>query len=172
MAPPIAGLNVRRLLVSSKWFAAVQVSEFCTTVRPIVMNGCRIVLSGTVFERSYWIVTHLDMRGLSRVRAMAEFILSRKWGRRRRFSGRAKTLGSASGPKARTVVRPACKITGRDLHCAAPRAVEEAAVLTLLSDCSPAQPRRLADMLPTTSGHSSLEREYDYDTYRNIVYGI
>jgi hypothetical protein len=49
MAPPIAGLNVRRL---------------------------QIVLSGTVFERSYWIVTHLDMRELSRVRAMAEFILA------------------------------------------------------------------------------------------------
>jgi len=36
----------------------------------------QIVLPGTVFERSYWIVTHLDMRELSRVRAMAEFILA------------------------------------------------------------------------------------------------
>jgi len=34
------------------------------------------VLPGTVFERSYWIVTHLDMRELSRVRAMSEFILA------------------------------------------------------------------------------------------------
>jgi DNA-binding transcriptional LysR family regulator len=36
----------------------------------------QIVLPGTVFERSYWIVTHLDMRELSRVRAMAEFIIA------------------------------------------------------------------------------------------------
>ena len=36
----------------------------------------QIVLPGTVFERSYWIVTHLDMRELSRVRAMSEFILA------------------------------------------------------------------------------------------------
>jgi DNA-binding transcriptional LysR family regulator len=36
----------------------------------------QIVLPGTVFERRYWIVTHLDMRELSRVRAMSEFILA------------------------------------------------------------------------------------------------
>jgi DNA-binding transcriptional LysR family regulator len=36
----------------------------------------QIVLPDTVFERSYWIVTHLDMRELSRVRAMSEFILA------------------------------------------------------------------------------------------------
>jgi DNA-binding transcriptional LysR family regulator len=36
----------------------------------------QIVLPGTVFERSYWIVTHLDMRELSRVRAISEFILA------------------------------------------------------------------------------------------------
>ena len=36
----------------------------------------KIVLPDTVFERSYWIVTHLDMRELSRVRAMSEFILA------------------------------------------------------------------------------------------------
>jgi DNA-binding transcriptional LysR family regulator len=36
----------------------------------------QIVLPGMVFERSYWIVTHLDMRELSRVRAMAEFIIA------------------------------------------------------------------------------------------------
>jgi DNA-binding transcriptional LysR family regulator len=36
----------------------------------------QIVLPGAVFERSYWIVTHLDMRELSRVRAMSEFILA------------------------------------------------------------------------------------------------
>jgi DNA-binding transcriptional LysR family regulator len=36
----------------------------------------QIVLPDTVFERSYWIVAHLDMRGLSRVRAMSEFILA------------------------------------------------------------------------------------------------
>jgi DNA-binding transcriptional LysR family regulator len=36
----------------------------------------QIVLPGTVFERSYWIVTHLDMRELSRVRATSEFILA------------------------------------------------------------------------------------------------
>jgi DNA-binding transcriptional LysR family regulator len=36
----------------------------------------RIVLPDTVFERSYWIVTHLDMRELSRVRAISEFILA------------------------------------------------------------------------------------------------
>jgi DNA-binding transcriptional LysR family regulator len=35
----------------------------------------QIVVPGTVFERSYWIVTHLDMRELSRVRAISEFIL-------------------------------------------------------------------------------------------------
>jgi DNA-binding transcriptional LysR family regulator len=35
-----------------------------------------IVLPGTEFERSYWIVTHLDMRELSRVRAISEFILA------------------------------------------------------------------------------------------------
>src|SRR4030088_1397081 len=34
------------------------------------------ILPGTGFERSYWIVTHLDMRELSRVRTMAEFILA------------------------------------------------------------------------------------------------
>jgi DNA-binding transcriptional LysR family regulator len=36
----------------------------------------QIVLPGTVFERSYWIVTHLDMRELGRVRAISEFILA------------------------------------------------------------------------------------------------
>ena len=36
----------------------------------------QIVLPGAVFERSYWIVTHLDMRELGRVRAMSEFILA------------------------------------------------------------------------------------------------
>jgi DNA-binding transcriptional LysR family regulator len=36
----------------------------------------QIVLPGTEFERSYWIVTHLDMRELSRVRAVSEFILA------------------------------------------------------------------------------------------------
>jgi len=36
----------------------------------------QVVLPGTVFERSYWIVTHLDMRELSRVRAMSEFIFA------------------------------------------------------------------------------------------------
>ena len=36
----------------------------------------QIVLPDTVFERSYWIVTHLDMRELSRVRAMSEFMLA------------------------------------------------------------------------------------------------
>ena len=36
----------------------------------------QIVLPGTEFERSYWIVTHLDMRELSRVRAISEFILA------------------------------------------------------------------------------------------------
>jgi DNA-binding transcriptional LysR family regulator len=36
----------------------------------------QIVLPDMVFERSYWIVTHLDMRELSRVRAMSEFILA------------------------------------------------------------------------------------------------
>jgi DNA-binding transcriptional LysR family regulator len=36
----------------------------------------QVVLPDTVFERSYWIVTHLDMRELSRVRAMSEFILA------------------------------------------------------------------------------------------------
>jgi DNA-binding transcriptional LysR family regulator len=36
----------------------------------------QIVLPDTAFERSYWIVTHLDMRELSRVRAMSEFIFA------------------------------------------------------------------------------------------------
>jgi hypothetical protein len=36
----------------------------------------QIVLPDAVFERSYWIVTHLDLRELSRVRAMSEFILA------------------------------------------------------------------------------------------------
>jgi DNA-binding transcriptional LysR family regulator len=36
----------------------------------------QIVLPDTVFERSYWIVTHLDMRELSRVRAVSEFIVA------------------------------------------------------------------------------------------------
>jgi DNA-binding transcriptional LysR family regulator len=36
----------------------------------------QIVLPGTVFERSYSIVTHLDMCQLSRVRAVSEFILA------------------------------------------------------------------------------------------------
>jgi DNA-binding transcriptional LysR family regulator len=36
----------------------------------------QIVLSDTVFERSYWIVTHLDMRELGRVRALSEFIIA------------------------------------------------------------------------------------------------
>ena len=36
----------------------------------------QIVLSDTVFERSYWIVTHLDTRGLSRVRGVTEFIVA------------------------------------------------------------------------------------------------
>ena len=36
----------------------------------------QIVLPGTLFKRSYWIVTHLDMRELSRVRAISEFILA------------------------------------------------------------------------------------------------
>jgi DNA-binding transcriptional LysR family regulator len=36
----------------------------------------QVVLPDAVFERSYWIVTHLDLRELSRVRAMSEFILA------------------------------------------------------------------------------------------------
>jgi DNA-binding transcriptional LysR family regulator len=36
----------------------------------------QIVLPDSVFERTYWIVTHLDMRELSRVRAMSEFVLA------------------------------------------------------------------------------------------------
>jgi DNA-binding transcriptional LysR family regulator len=36
----------------------------------------QIVLPDAVFERSYWIVTHLDLRELSRVRAVSEFILA------------------------------------------------------------------------------------------------
>ena len=36
----------------------------------------QIVLPKVVFERSYWIVTHLDQRELGRVRAMSDFILA------------------------------------------------------------------------------------------------
>jgi len=36
----------------------------------------QIVLPGAVFERSYWIVTHLDMRELSRVRAVSQFVVA------------------------------------------------------------------------------------------------
>jgi DNA-binding transcriptional LysR family regulator len=36
----------------------------------------QIVLPATAFERSYWIVTHLDLRELGRVRAMSEFIVA------------------------------------------------------------------------------------------------
>ena len=34
----------------------------------------QVVLPETVFERSYWIITHIDMRRLSRVRAVSDFI--------------------------------------------------------------------------------------------------
>jgi hypothetical protein len=36
----------------------------------------QIVLPDTAFERSYWIITHLDMLGLGRVRAISEFLLA------------------------------------------------------------------------------------------------
>jgi DNA-binding transcriptional LysR family regulator len=36
----------------------------------------QVVLPATTFERSYWIVTHLDTRELARVRAMSEFIVA------------------------------------------------------------------------------------------------
>jgi DNA-binding transcriptional LysR family regulator len=35
----------------------------------------KVVLPERVFERSYWIVTHLDMRRISRVRAISDFIV-------------------------------------------------------------------------------------------------
>jgi DNA-binding transcriptional LysR family regulator len=34
----------------------------------------QIILPDVAFERSYWIVTHVDVRGLSRVRAISDFI--------------------------------------------------------------------------------------------------
>jgi len=55
-----AGLNVLRLLVSSKP-SAVQVRNFADYAA-CSDDQLQIVLSDTVFERSYWIVTHLDMR--------------------------------------------------------------------------------------------------------------
>ena len=36
----------------------------------------QIVLPETSFERTYWLVTHLDMRGLSRVRMISDFIFA------------------------------------------------------------------------------------------------
>jgi len=36
----------------------------------------QIVLPGTAFQRSYWIITHVDMRQLSRVRAVSDFIFA------------------------------------------------------------------------------------------------
>ena len=36
----------------------------------------QMVLPDTAFERSYWIITHLDMLGLGRVRAISEFLLA------------------------------------------------------------------------------------------------
>jgi DNA-binding transcriptional LysR family regulator len=36
----------------------------------------KIVLPDIVFERSYWMVTHLDLVGLSRVKAIADFIVA------------------------------------------------------------------------------------------------
>jgi DNA-binding transcriptional LysR family regulator len=36
----------------------------------------QVVLPDAVFERSYWMVTHLDLRELSRVRAISEFIVA------------------------------------------------------------------------------------------------
>ncbi len=36
----------------------------------------QIVLADTSFQRSYWIITHVDMRQLSRVRAVSDFIFA------------------------------------------------------------------------------------------------
>ena len=36
----------------------------------------QIVLPDTAFQRSYWIITHVDMRQLSRVRAVSDFIFA------------------------------------------------------------------------------------------------
>jgi DNA-binding transcriptional LysR family regulator len=35
----------------------------------------QMVLPDRAFERSYWIMTHLDMRGISRVRAISDFVV-------------------------------------------------------------------------------------------------
>jgi DNA-binding transcriptional LysR family regulator len=36
----------------------------------------QIVLPETVFERSYWLITHIDMQRLGRVRAISDFIFA------------------------------------------------------------------------------------------------
>lgn len=45
----------------------------------------QIVLPNVVFERSYWIITHLDMRRLGRVRALSDFIFDEVGGERSIF---------------------------------------------------------------------------------------
>jgi DNA-binding transcriptional LysR family regulator len=79
--PELYGPTYRRLECSTavgqleavRGGAGIGILHDCATHRD---ERLQIVLSGTVFERSYWIVIHLDMRELSRVRAMAEFILA------------------------------------------------------------------------------------------------
>jgi DNA-binding transcriptional LysR family regulator len=36
----------------------------------------QIVLAETAFERTYWLITHLDMQRLSRVRMISDFIFA------------------------------------------------------------------------------------------------
>jgi len=45
----------------------------------------QIVLPDTSFQRSYWIITHVDMRRLSRVRAVSDFIFAEVGAQRSMF---------------------------------------------------------------------------------------
>ncbi|HVV41802.1 MAG TPA: LysR family transcriptional regulator [Nitrobacter sp.] len=45
----------------------------------------QIVMPDQVFERSYWIITHMDLRRLSRVRAISDFIIEEVTDRRSMF---------------------------------------------------------------------------------------
>lgn len=76
------GPDYRRLECASAiaQFAAVRSGAGIGIVHDYVAYGDKqleMVLPGMVFERSYWVITHLDTRSLGSVRAVSDFISQR-----------------------------------------------------------------------------------------------
>jgi DNA-binding transcriptional LysR family regulator len=77
--PELFGSNYRRLECSSAvgQFEAVHSGAGIGILHDYIAHcdpRLQIVLPSLVFERSYWIVTHLDLRRLRRVRVISDFI--------------------------------------------------------------------------------------------------